>query len=205
MLLIDTREKGNLHKKLAAEFEHEYRALDAGDYWIPTEDGVIVIERSSYTDFIGKIMSGRLWDQMKKCMEKSTDVYFLLENPYAARFSKFSFKATIGAKTSLSRHVKIFETRNATESFLFIKYLYERLHLNKKISYKETRIKPRNMSNIEQAKYMLMGLNGVGESTVNKLFDAYDDLDDILRSDDLAVVVGDRLAKQIKDVLHATK
>ncbi len=52
---------------------------------------------------------------------------------------------------------------------------------------------------------MLMGLNGVGESTVNKLFDAYDDLDDILRSDDLAVVVGDRLAKQIKDVLHAKK
>lgn len=205
VLLIDTREKGSLPAKLKKAVPYEERALGAGDYWIPKQEGFIIIERSTYSDFIGKIMSGRLWEQVEKCLSKSDDVYFLLENPYMQRFSKFSYKATVGAKTSLSRRVKIFETRNASETFIFIKKLYDKYNTDRNVDYKETRVKPKKMTYLEQARFMLMGLNGVGESTVNKLFNNYDDLYEILRTkeNELADVVGEKLANQIRNVLHA--
>ncbi|MGI0057754.1 MAG: ERCC4 domain-containing protein, partial [Nitrosarchaeum sp.] len=160
-----------------------------------------------YTDFIGKIVSGRLWDQMTKCKEASDDVYFLLENPYMQKFSKVSYKAIVAAKTSLSRHVKLFETRNATESFVFIKKLYDKYNSDDNKDFKEVRVKPKKMSFYEQARFMLLGLNGVGDSTVNKMFEAYSSLYEILRTkeNELADVVGEKLANQIRNVLHATK
>ena len=204
VLLIDTREKGTLHKKLAELFPHEYLALGAGDYWIPKKEGFIVIERSTYQDFIGKIMSGRLWEQMKKCTEKSDDVYFLLENPYGQKFTKFSYKATIGAKTSLSRHVKIFETRNVTESFLFIKYLYEKYNMDRKFDFKETRYKPKGMTDKENARYCLMGIQGIGQQTADKLLENLTLAElTLFEREQLEKLIGDRLAKKIYQTFNA--
>lgn len=207
-LLIDSREKGNLPQKVAHEIpNNEVKALDAGDYWIPKQQGFILIERSTYSDFIGKIISGRLWEQVRKCKEASDDVYFLLENPFMQKFSKVSYKAIVAAKASLSREVRLFETRNASETLVFIKKLYDKYNSDDNKEFKEVRVKPKKMSYYEQARFMLLGLNGVGDSTVNKIFESYGSLYNVLRTkeNELADVVGERLANQIRNVLHATK
>ena len=203
MLLIDTREKGSLPKKLKEILPYEERALGAGDYWIPKEQGFIIIERSTYSDFIGKIISGRLWQQVEKCTSKSDDVYFLLENPYMQKFSKFSYKATVGAKTSLSRRVRLFETRNASESFVFIAKLYEKYNTDKKIDYKETRIKIKGMTDREMARYCLMGIRGVGQTTADKLLEGHTLAEVAMMTDEyLKLLAGDRLAEKIWKVFH---
>ena len=88
MIYIDTREKGQFPVKIKEAFNGEMRTLDAGDYMITKDKGVIVIERSSFADFAGKIKSGRLKEQARKCLEVSEDVYFVVENPWAAKYSK---------------------------------------------------------------------------------------------------------------------
>lgn len=202
-LIIDTREKGSLPKKLKEQVPFEERALGAGDYLIPKEEGFILIERSTYSDFIGKIISGRLWEQMNKCLEISDDVYFLLENPYMQRFSKFSYKATVGAKTSLSRHVKIFETRNASESFIFITKLYEKYNSDKQIDYKETRVKPKTMTDREMARYCLMGIRGIGQMIADKLLEGHTLAEvAMMEEQHIKELTTEKIAKKIWKVFH---
>ena len=172
MLLIDTREKGNLHKKVAAEFPHEYRALGAGDFWIPKEDGFIILERSSYADFVGKIMSGRVWEQLEKCKSKSDDFYFILENPTLLKYTKMNYKAVISCIVSLTRQgAKVVTTRNASETHQVIKYLYEKYNTDKKVTHSETRVKPKSMTSKEQAVYALMGISKIGKKTAESILE----------------------------------
>lgn len=201
--MIDSREKGNLPSKLKEKVPYEIRALGAGDYWIPKEKGFIIIERSSYSDFIGKIISGRLWQQVEKCTSKSDDVYFLLENPYMQRFSKFSYKATVGAKTSLSRKVKIFETRNATETFIFITKLYEKYNTDRKVDYKETRVKLKGMTDREMARYCLMGIRGIGQQIADKLLLGHTLAEvAMMDKDHLTELTTKKIAEKIWKVFH---
>ena len=203
VLLIDSREKGSLPVKLKKAVPYEERALGAGDYWIPKEEGFIIIERSTYSDFIGKIISGRLWKQVEKCLSKSDDVYFLLENPYMQRFSKFSYKATVGAKTSLSRRVKIFETRNASESFVFIVKLYEKYNTDKKVDYKETRVKIKGMTDREMARYCLMGVRGIGQQIADRLLKGHTLAEvAMMDMDHLTELTTEKIAGKIWKVFH---
>lgn len=169
MLLIDSREKGNLPKKCAKEFDNVIDALGAGDYWIPKDEGFIIIERSTYTDFAGKIMSGRLWEQMNKCLTKSDDVYFILENPFTLKYTKINLKALYSAIASLSRRVKIITTRNSTETFYVIEKLYDKYNNPNKKEFIDTRVKLKDKDPKKQAEYSLMGITGIGGTTASKL------------------------------------
>ena len=198
-ILIDSREKGNLPKQVKEIIgDAEITVLDAGDYWIPKEQGFILIERSTYADFIGKIVSGRLWEQMRKCTEASDDVYFVLENPYMQKFSKVSYKAIVGAKTALSRHVKIFETRNASETLVFIKKLYDKYNNNDNSDFREVRVKPKSMTDKEQARFCLMGIRGIGQSIAEKLLESHSLAEVVLMTEDqLEQFVGNKLLKRL--------
>ena len=208
-MIVDSREKGNLPKNIIKDFNADLMALGAGDYWIPKEDGYIIIERSSYSDFVGKIISGRLWEQLEKCLSKSDDVYFVLENPYLLNRSKMSYKAVIGAMASLSRKgVKLFTTRNSNETYAFIKYLYEKYNTEKKVDQSETRVKPKKMTPREQALYMLMGCNGIGEKTAKSLLNGkslsefiyYINNTEIDESD-----IDSKLHKQLIEIFNSTQ
>jgi len=193
---------------VAQEFEHEYRALGAGDFWIPKEEGYIIIERSTYSDFVGKIMSGRLWDQIDKCKSKSDDVYFVLENPYLLNRSQISYKAVIGAMASMTRKgVRTFTTRNASETHHLIRYLYEKYNTAKKIDQSATRVKPKKMTFREQAIYALMGMNGIGEKTAESLLHGKtlsEFINFIISTEPDESPIDTKLHMQLKEVFTAT-
>ena len=203
MLYIDTRESGNCHKNIAREVEHEYMALDAGDYIIPKKGGLVVIERSTYTDFAGKIMSGRLWQQLEKCTAITDDVYFILENPFSLKYTKMNLGSIYGAMLSLSRKCKIITTRSASETKIVILGLHTRFTTDKKVEASELRVKLKSKNTNELAKYCLMGITGVGSSRADKLLEnrSIAELSQMSESE-LSTIVSSKLAKNIYSVLN---
>jgi len=204
-LYIDTREKSNsLIRKLKSEIQCEINTLTAGDFWIPKNDNIIVIERSTYTDFAGKIISGRLWEQVDKCLQVSDDVYFLLVNPYLMRYTKMDYRALIAAQTALSRKVKVFTVRNDTESFIFLKKLYDKYNSDRKIEPSEIRAKPKEMTEREQAKYCLMGISGVGSTYADKLLEGRSLIDIVtMEEDKLIDLTNEKLGNRLYGVFRA--
>lgn len=204
--MIDTREKGNLHKKIKADIpESEYKALGGGDYLITTDQANIVIERSTYSDFIGKIMSGRLWEQVDKCLQLSDDVYFVLENPYMLNRTHMSLASVYGAIASLSRGVKVITTRNSTETYYFIKSLYNKYHKQKEVSDHEIRVKPKDMTPLEQARFALMGLKGIGAVSADKLLamNSLRELCDARNEAILQTLLSSELSRNFIEVIQA--
>lgn len=170
VLIIDSRERGTLPVKMKELVpDATIEALGGGDYLITTEQGKLLFERSTYADFIGKIISGRLWEQVDKCLQITNDVYFVLENPYLLRYTKFNVKALIGVMGALSRKVHVITTRSVTETQYLLMYFYNKYHVKREVQSYETRVKPRNMTDEEQALYCIMGINSVGEATAKKI------------------------------------
>ena len=168
-MLIDTREKGKIVKNLLDSCNSELRTLDAGDYYIPLENGGVVIERMTYSDFCGKIMSGRLWTQIEKCRSLSNIVYVILENIYTLKYSKISQSSYLGVLLSMYKmDLRVVNSRNMSETTQIIKKLYEYFEVGRKVSHSEIRVKPKSMSSKNTAIFMLMGVQGVGEKTAKK-------------------------------------
>lgn len=204
-MYVDTREKGKLIEHLQKTIPVEKMTMDAGDYLIPKDDKFILIERSSFSDFAGKIMSGRLWYQIGKCKEVTDDIYFIVENPYRLRYlSKGTKSALWSAIASISRQVNVLVTMNQYDTFLILKHLYNKYNTNRKVSQGEVRVKPKKMSAKKQAKFALMGLNGIGEQKADLLL-AENTLSTLakMKVKDLTGMVESKLAKRIHAVFRA--
>lgn len=172
MLVVDSREKGSLPARVLRELPSMKAALSAGDYMIPTTyKESILIERSTGADFVGKIVSGRLWEQLRKCMEGASTVYFVIENPGSMRYSKLPMKAVISAMTAVTQKARLFVTSNATETYYLIEKLHREFGSEGKpdVDAFNSRIKPKSMSHEEQAQWALMGITKVGEKTAKKM------------------------------------
>ena len=201
-MIVDSREKGGIVGKLLKYSEIEVRALDCGDYWIKGENGAIVIERMTYSDFGGKVISGRLWKQMSKCFEHTNQVYVILENPNTMKFMKIEDVGYRGAILSLlGMGVKIIYSRTINDTVQYLERMRKKYEEGGKIAFSETRIKQRKMNARQTAEYMLMGVNGVGKKKAQQLL-AGRSLFDVLKLIAERDVISD-LERRIKNALNA--
>ena len=136
-LKIDTREDKLFVRKLRSRIEGDVIVLDAGDYWIQTEDKPIVIERSTYSDFVGKIMSGRLFKQVEKCLSVSNHVIFAIEfegrhwnNYNYCSFPRAGFIGMLGSLTM--RGVFPIILSGPSDTIQLISYFYNKIWGKKK-------------------------------------------------------------------------
>ena len=205
MLFIDTREHGKLVDSLSESVPVKRIVLDAGDFLIPKPQGFVLIERSTFNDFVGKIKSQRLWEQVSKCTEITDDCYLLLENPFALKYSQFNRKAVWAMITEVSRKMKIMMAMNTNDSYVFIKKLYDDYNTERKLERHETRVKSRHMTDEQQALYCLMGIEDVGEVTAKKLLTGAS-IQELSKMsvEQLGVFVDLKLAEKIFSVLHTT-
>ena len=197
MILIDTREKGNVPELLAEKNEHEFRALHAGDYWIATESDPIVIERSTYSDFVGKIMSGRLWEQLEKCKSVSSRIYFIFEGGSLYQCN-MNVKSIIGAMLSITaKGAFVIQTKGMAETIHAITYLHEKFGGGKVPTHYHSRIKPKHANEKEQTLMALQGYAKIGSKTAGDLLDKFGSLVKVLEAseEELAEVLGPSKAK----------
>lgn len=69
-ILVDHRERGQIHKIKGVCDEIELVHLPLGDYLVPSKDGSVLVERKSVRDFLSSIRSNRLWDQLLRFMKR---------------------------------------------------------------------------------------------------------------------------------------
>ena len=155
-------------------------------------------------DFVGKIKSGRLWQQVEKCTGLSDDVYFILENPYSLKYTKMNLASIYGAMIALSRKCKIITTRSAGETKIVLMRLHERYATDRKVNDGEMRVKLKTKDDDKLAQYCLMGIPSVGSARAKELLADFSiaELCD-LSLQDLEFITSKKVAKNIHAVLHA--
>ena len=171
-MIIDSREKGLVPTKLE-KLGWEGATLPCGDYWIFHSDNCKpkIIEMMQINDMAGKIVSGRLWEQARKCLDVSDDVIFLILGGGRKLYGGVSRKsiAEIMATLCLSG-IQIVSLRGAEEAVRFLTKLAEGAvepdvdHLDRLI-----RLKPDKMDAKQEAVYCLMGIRGIGEKTAREV------------------------------------
>ena len=210
-LFIDTREKANAIKRVLDShgIPYEITTLHAGDYWIPHESGKpIIVERSTYSDFTGKIASGRVWHQTDNMLAYTDPhlIYWVLENPYKLKRSKMDLRSFYGVVLGLvARGAHVLTTLNQTETGFILYLLYKRYALK---SVGELR--PYRKSNVDvvddwtHALNVLVGFEGVGVRRAEKWLVESGSLVDAINMDysELSRVLGKGLATNIYRLIH---
>ena len=179
--------------------------LDGGDFWIVGNNRTVICERSTFTDFIGKIKSNRLQKQIGKCMELSDDVYFIIENPHGMRYSKMPRKSIYSMIVSISEKVNVLITQNAGDTLHCISYLNKKYGENMISKPVITRVAKKNATPLEQAKNTLIGIAGLGIARAESLMQDKS-IADICRMDISEIdtyVRNKTVAKTVYDVLRA--
>ena len=94
-------------------------------------------------------------------------------------------------------------TQNSGETFLVLKYLYQKYHTDRKVDVNETRVKPKHMTGRETALYMLIGINNIGEATAKKLLEGrtLQELINAVNADDSSIPL--KYREQLKEILNA--
>ena len=176
-LKVDTREDDRFVVRLSKEHDIPFDAvaLDAGDYLISTEASPILVERSTFTDFVGKIISGRLHKQVEKCKAISDIVIFIIEGHYSKAHTKFSRTAFISTLGSLAmRGVIPICVENSSDTANLISYLYHSIEkTGDQYNPLLQRLKPKDMDNSDRQIFLLTSFAGIGQKKAAKALAQY--------------------------------
>ena len=171
MIIVDTREHGTVANSVLKWPNSKRMYLDGGDFWIVGNNRTVICERSTFTDFIGKMKSNRLHKQISKCMELSDDVYFILENPHGMRYSKMPRKSVYSMIVSMSEKVNVLIAQNGGDTLHCLSYLNKKYGENMISKPVITRAVKKNATPLEQAKNVLIGISGLGDSRAESLME----------------------------------
>jgi ERCC4-type nuclease len=173
-IIIDTREKQSLIAATLIENKAriEYEKLEIGDYLI----GDTIIERKTFSDFIGSMIDKRLTRQLKEI--KKYPKHFLIIEGFYYNYEKFNIhkNAIKGMLLSLALDFQVpmifTEDENDTSNFLILTAKrYEKPRPEFSIRPAKTQ-----MTKEEQKRFILEGFPGIGPTTSKALLEIFPDL-----------------------------
>ncbi|MEM4530607.1 MAG: hypothetical protein QXY39_01930 [Thermofilaceae archaeon] len=159
-----------------------------GDYVFESQDGTVVcVERTSPSDFWGKLTSGRLFEQLQSELESCGELYYVIagyrDMAKLVRFHGYEVLAQFeGALTVVSRmaNLVVLWTDERFPSWLAL--LYEKLSSGK-VSRAPSRVsRKRTKHPCELAVEMLTAIPGIGSGTAEQILMDYDSLEKALRA-----------------------
>jgi len=179
-IIIDTREKqsliaANLFEKRA---NTKFEKLEIGDYLIQDT----IIERKTFSDFVGSMLNKRLFDQLKEI--KKYPKHFLIIEGFNYDYGKFNVheNAVRGMLLSVAIdfQVPIIFTKDEkdTANFLILTAKrYERPILQDSLRPSKT-----FKTLEEQKQFILEGFPGVGPTTAKQLLEKFPTLREIFNT-----------------------
>lgn len=164
----------------------------------------MLIERMTILDFLGKVQSQRLGDQLHKMRQVTRDYFILLENPWMLKRTKWNLKSVVGLVASIAEHNRILISVNMDWSLYFVLYYYNKYTSDRSLFKNETRAKPKQMTPKDQAVYALAGLTGIQDVTALKLLMHFGTLRQLAKAkfEDLSLVCNTKVAQNIFDVFN---
>ena len=173
-IIIDTREKQSLIAANLIEMKTNisYEKLEIGDYLI----GDTIIERKTFSDFIGSMISKRLISQLIE-MQKYENKILILEG-FGYNYSKFNVheNAIRGMilSTIQSFKVPIIYTADERDTAKFLISIARRQEKNKiEFSIRQNKT-PKSIR--EQKQFILEGFSEIGPTTAKKMLDKFGNL-----------------------------
>jgi len=200
-IIIDTREKQSLiaANLLEQKANIKYEQLEIGDYLINDT----IIERKTFSDFVGSMLNKRLFDQLKEI--KKYPKYFLIIEGFYYNYNKFNIheNAIRGMLLSIAIDYQIpivyTETEEDTSKFLIlVAKKYEKLPQETCLRQSKT------CSTIKERKqFILEGFPGIGPAAAINLLDKFESLQEIFNSKekDLIPILDKNKAKKFKNLL----
>ena len=219
MIIADKNEPEEL-RKIAHKVE------DLGfDYWIVGEKRQYVIERKTLTDMVGSIrgkagqgkITNRFFEQLERIKmvelelrDKGYDAYALVVlegnifQRYRARFAKLLPQQWFGIQAKIAElGVGLIRTWSIDETKLMLQVLDKRA--GKEVTEVPALAIEKRLRDIrEEAMHVLMAITGIGVKKAKELLSRYGSVKAVLMANerDLAKIVGEKLAKHIKEVVE---
>ena len=172
-VIIDSREDAQYWlEKLGGKVQ----ALPAGDFLIPGKDKVYLIERKTSTDFVNSLISGRLWDQLKRMKASNAQPVLLVEGSFARprKWSRIHVSSLCGALASVIHdwQTPVVTLPRQSWSVVFLRALSKRLGEPRRPH--RLRVSPKAALTLrEKQLYFLEGLPAVGAATSRAILEVY--------------------------------
>lgn len=202
-VIVDHRETAggvarHLHELGAAV---EPRQLDVGDFILSDR---VAVERKTCADFIGSLVDGRLFDQLKQ-LKAYPRPFLLLEGDSLYGHRNVSAEAILGAlaAVTIDLGIPVLQTKDSldTARFLLAVARREQQRENRKLAVRHG--KP--LSDDDRQVYILSGLPGISDILARRLLDRFGSVAAVLAAPttDLAAVegVGPSRASEIRRIL----
>lgn len=213
MILIDTREPKKVFQYMDnRKIPYKTDVLAYGDYLILGTKN-IAIERKDIFDLFNSVDDGRLWEQLIG-LEKY-DGYqkiLLVEGSlsYAMGVRKsITFARWMGTLGSVLAgwNISVITTTNLEASLLLIQYLDKKLDGSHTAEFRKPNISKAGRTLEEEAKDVLMAVDGIGGKTVESMLEEIGSIKDIVKAkpEKLAKVLNDKKAKHLIDVFQYKK
>lgn len=78
-VILDSREPAWVQNLTFGDVPVSVAPLTAGDAWLATNDAVIIVERKTFSDLLGSIQDGRLFDQVARMVKLSPWCYLVVQ------------------------------------------------------------------------------------------------------------------------------
>ncbi|MFQ5762950.1 MAG: ERCC4 domain-containing protein [Candidatus Bathyarchaeia archaeon] len=169
-MIVDTREKASgVPRMLQAEgFNIVYRNLTVADYVLSPQHAV---ERKEVGDFVGSMISGRLFDQLGRLAEAYDFPMAVVEGDLTAAVESFPNPKSIwGALAALSFgfDVRLFFTPNTANTAQLVAALMKHIH-DRGYMPPVARERQRMASTMQLQRFIVASLPGVGPKTADRL------------------------------------
>ncbi|MBR9707480.1 MAG: DEAD/DEAH box helicase, partial [Candidatus Diapherotrites archaeon] len=206
-IFVDMRERasGIVNELRERNVELVLKQLDLADF-ILSED--VAVERKEQNDFIQSLISGRLFDQIRRLsstFEKPLLIVEGREDLYALRdISPNALRATLSS-IALDYGIPILFSKDVgdTADFLVTIAKREQLDLQKEIKLRGDK---RIMSLPETQQFLIEGLPGIGPSLTKTLLKHFGSVEGVFHAgvSDLKEVegIGEKRAKEIRKVIE---
>jgi len=205
-IFVDQREyRSNVVRNLSLSgINIEPKQLDVGDYILSTRIGV---ERKTVDDYLGSLIDGKLFKQVKKLKENYSRPMLIIEGEGLLTRRNINHKAIFGSLASISVNygLTVFRTKNELETsdLMSVIATREQREDNKKASIRDGKTA---MSDRERQQFIVEGFPNVSKVLAKRLLDYFGSIRDIVNAseEELTKVdgIGKNIAKGIVEVLN---
>lgn len=198
-IIVDSREKNSRVPSflIGAGCDVVFEKLDVGDYLV----GDIVIERKSFSDFIGSLVSGRLKKQLQSLSTCEKRILLLEGFYYNYRDFKISKNAVLGMLCSclLDYGVPVLYSESEKESAEILMLLGRRGGGG----VSNVRAKKKIVDIEEKKRFILEGFDGIGGKKSRELLERFENIGNVFNAseEELLEILDERVIRGMRDVL----
>lgn len=188
LLVVDRREAEavpDVVKSLEKVLPVKVDTLESGDYYIPSPEKGIVVERKTVYDLLGSIRDRRLWDQLQRLVSvENAFPALLLEGSLSMtqKYSQWSEPAIVAALFSIvwDWKVPVLHAPTRRWTVIYLAQMTKRFLKVKEGGLYPLRVKPKTLGLDDSARMIVEGLPHFGPALADRVLRQFGTVDNLM-------------------------